>query len=111
LTSLCNVVVGNGSIADNVGGAYKLSDTMRILHQRQEELVVAIKESGVAYRVVVLHADQIGGGDHIKGTASGALHRNKWGSFWLPSILGGEKITGKGGEQEGEKKKKKMVRL
>ena len=30
--------------ADNVDGTYKLSDTMRILQQRQEELVVAMEE-------------------------------------------------------------------
>ena len=30
----------------------------------------------VACRFGVLQADQIGGGDHIKGTASGALRRN-----------------------------------
>ena len=36
-TSLCDVVVGNGSFADNV-------DTMRILQQRQEELLVAMEE-------------------------------------------------------------------
>ena len=35
-----------------------------------------MEELVAAYRFGVLQADQIGGGDHIKGTASGALRHN-----------------------------------